>query len=49
MSYFLPYSHSRNKMKFELHLSNYARKSELKKMQQVLIHHNLLKKIIWLT
>ena len=31
MSYFLPYSHSKNKTKFELGLSNYAKKSELKK------------------
>ena len=31
--------------KFELHLSNYATKTVLK-MQQVLIHQNLLKRLI---
>ena len=30
MSYFPPYSHSKNRIKVELDLSNYARKSELK-------------------
>lgn len=42
---FLPYSHSKNQIEAELHLSNYATKSDLK-MQQLLINYNLLKKMI---
>ena len=46
MSYFPdPYTHSKSKMKVELDLPNYATKSDLK-MQQVLTHQNLLKKLI---
>ena len=30
MSYFSPYGHSKNKIKVELDLSNYATKSDLK-------------------
>ena len=44
MSYFPPYSYSKNKIQVELDLFNY----DLRK-QQVLIHHNLLKKMIYLT
>lgn len=36
-------SHSRNKTKFELELSDFAIKFSAKK-QQLLMHHNLLKK-----
>ena len=42
---FLPYSHSKNQIEVELHLSNYVTKSDLK-MQQLLIHYNLLEKMI---
>ena len=45
MNYFSPYGHSKNKIEVELNLSNYATKSDLK-TQQVLIHHNWLKKMI---
>ena len=46
MSYFLePYTPNKNKTKFELVFSNYATKSDLK-MQQVLIHQILLKRLI---
>ena len=44
-SYFPPDSHSKNKTKVELNLSKYATKSNLK-TPQVLIYHNLLKKMI---
>ena len=40
-----PHTQSRNKIKVELDLSNYATKSDLK-MQQVLVHRNLLKRLI---
>ena len=44
MSYFSkPYNCSKNKIEVELNLSSYARKSDLK-MQQALMHQNLLKK-----
>ena len=33
MSYFSPYSHSKNKTEVELDLLNYARKSDLKNEQ----------------
>ena len=47
MSYFPePHTHSKNKIEVELHLSNYATKSDLKKMQQMLIHQNLLKRLM---
>ena len=39
---------SGERVKVELGLSNYATKAYLK-MQQVLIHQNLLKKLIYLT
>ena len=46
MSYFPdPHTHSQNKKEVELDLPNYATKSDLK-MQQVLIHQILLKKLI---
>ena len=44
MSYFSPYSYSKNKTEVELDLPNYATKSDLK-TQQMSIHHNLLKKM----
>ena len=45
MSYFPePYTRSKNKIKVELDLYNYARK--FSKMQQMLIHQNLLKRLI---
>ena len=47
MSYSPPYSRSKNKLEVKLDLSNYATKSDLK-TQLVLIHHNLLKNIIYL-
>ena len=36
------YTHNKNKIKFELDLSNYTAKSDLK-LQQVLIHQTLEK------
>ena len=45
--YFPEPKSSGGRMKFELDLSNSATKTDLK-MQQVLIHHLLLKKLIWL-
>ena len=45
MSYFPPYSYSKNKVEVELDLPNYTTKYDLK-TQLVLIHHNLLKKMI---
>ena len=46
MSYFSEqYTPSKNKIKLELHLSNYATKSALK-IKQVLIHQILLKMLI---
>ena len=43
MSCFLPYSHSKIKIKVKLDLSNYATISNLKK-QHALIHHNSIKR-----
>ena len=43
MSHILPYRHIKNKIEVELDLSNYVAKIDLK-TQQVLIHHNLLKR-----
>ena len=40
-----PYTHSKDKTKVELDLSNNASKSDIQ-MQQVLIHQNLLKRLI---
>ena len=37
---------SKIKVEVELDLSNYAKKSDLKKNQQVLMYHILLKKLI---
>ena len=45
MSYFPEPSHSKTVIKVELDLLNYATKSDLKK-QQVLIHQNLLKRLV---
>ena len=46
MSYFQePYTRSKNKRKVELDLSIYSTKFVLK-LQQVLIHQNLLKRVI---
>ena len=45
MSYFLPYGHSKNYIKIDLDLYNYAAKSDLKNAA-VLIHYNLLKILI---
>ena len=45
MSYFLPYSHTKNEIAVELDLPNYATKSDLK-MPRVSIYRNLLKKMI---
>ena len=46
MSYFRePFDYSLNKIRVELNLTNYATNSDLRK-QQVLIHHNLLKRLI---
>ena len=42
-----PYNYSKNKLKVELDLANYATKSNLK-TQQVLIHPNLLNRLIGL-
>ena len=39
-----PHTHSKSKIEVELDLSNYATKSDLK-LQQVLIHQILLKKV----
>ena len=39
-----PHTHSKSKIEVELYLSNYATKSDLK-LQQVLIHQILLKKV----
>ena len=48
MSYFSEqYTPSKNKIKLELHLSNYATKPALK-IKQVLIHQILLKMLIQL-
>ena len=48
MSYLLePQTHSNNKAKIELDLANYTTKSDLK-ILQVLIHLNLLKKLVYL-
>ena len=48
MSYLLePQTHSNNKAKIELDLTNYTTKSDLK-ILQVLIHLNLLKKLVYL-
>ena len=47
MSYFPePYTRSKNNIKVELNLSNYAAKSDLKKAKKVLIHQILLKRLI---
>ena len=47
MSYFPePYTLSKNKIKAELNLSNYATKLDLKMQQVVLIHRDLLKRLI---
>ena len=43
--FFLPFGLSKNKIQVELDLPNYATKSDLK-TQQVLIHRNLLTKMI---
>ena len=46
MSEYVPEPKSfRRRVKFELDLSNHATKADLK-MQQVLIHQNLLKRLI---
>ena len=45
MSYFPPYSHSKNKIEIELDLSNYALKFDSKNTTDV-INHNILKKMI---
>ena len=45
MSYFPEPHTNKNKIKVELGLSNYIKKSDLK-MQRGFIHHNLLKKMI---
>ena len=48
MSYYRePESHSRNKIKVELYLSNYTTKHTVKK-QQVLIDQSRLKKLVYL-
>ena len=47
MSYFPePHTLSKNKIKAELNLSNYATKLDLKMQQVVLIHRDLLKRLI---
>ena len=43
--YFLEPKSSSKRVKVELHLSNYAKKADLKRAT-VLIHQNLLKRII---
>ena len=48
MNYFPPYNHDQNKINIEVDLSNHATKSDIKN-EQVLIHNNLLKKMISLT
>ena len=46
-SYFsVLHTSSKNEIKVELDLSNYAINSDLKKMQHILIHQNLLKRLI---
>ena len=44
--YFLEPKFLGRRVKVELYLSNYATKTDSKKRQQVLIHRNLLKKLI---
>ena len=46
--YKMSYFPSNSKVKVQLDLSNDAIKSDLKKTQQVLIHQNLLKRLIYL-
>ena len=46
--YKMSYFPSNSKIKVQLDLSNDAIKSDLKKTQQVLIHQNLLKRLIYL-
>ena len=46
--YKMSYFPSNSKIKVQLDLSNDAIKSDLKKTQQVLIHQNLLKRLVYL-
>ena len=46
--YKMSYFPSNSKIKVQLDLSNGAIKSDLKKTQQVLIHQNLLKRLVYL-
>ena len=46
--YKMSYFPSNSKVKVQLDLSNDAIKSDLKKTQQVLIHQNLLKRLVYL-
>ena len=46
--YFPESKSSGGRVKVELDFCNYATKADFKKMQQVLIHQNLLKKLIQL-
>ena len=43
----VPDSCFKSKIKIELDLSKYTRKSEVKKKQPVLIHQNLMKRFIY--
>ena len=45
MSYFLPYGHRKNKIEVE-QICLIMQQNLTQKMQQVLIHHNLLKSMI---